>query len=60
MRNVAETTSNRNRNRVLVTLINNVSPIKANNKTTAILIKLFATKIVASNFLGRSKSFAMI
>ncbi len=34
--------------------------MQANNKTTAILIKLLATKIVANNFFGRSKSLAMI
>lgn len=60
MRNVAETTSNKNRNKVLVTFLKSVSPKKANNKTIAILIKLFATNIVASNFLGRSNSFAII
>ena len=32
--------------------------MKANNKTTAIFIKLLATRIVANNFLGRSKSLA--
>ena len=37
-----------------------VSLIDANNNTTAILIKLLATNIVANNFLGRSKSFAII
>jgi hypothetical protein len=37
-----------------------VSPMYANNKTTAILIKLLATRIVANNFFGRSKSLAMI
>ena len=60
MRNVAETTSNKNLNKVCVTFLKSVSPKKANNKTIAILIKLFATNMVASNFLGRSNSLAII
>lgn len=41
-------------------LLKSVSPIKANKRTIAIFIKLFATKIVANSFLGRSNSLAMI
>ena len=37
-----------------------LSLIDANNKTIAILIKLLATNMVASNFFGRSKSDAII
>jgi hypothetical protein len=37
-----------------------VSPMKANNKTMAILIKLLAINIVANSFFGRSKSEAII
>lgn len=33
---------------------------EANNNTVAILIKLFATRMVANNFFGRSISFEMI
>ena len=60
IKKVAETTSNKNLNSVLVTLSNNVSPINAKSKTTAMFIKLFATNIVANNFLGRSNSLAII
>lgn len=60
IKNVAETTSSKNLANVLVTSSNNVSPKKANNNTTAILIKLLATKIVASNFLGRSNKLDMV
>ena len=44
---------------VLCTPLNKVSPINANNKTIAIFMKLFATRIVASSFFGRSRSFAI-
>ena len=60
IRNVAETTSSKKRRIVFVIPLKIVSPIYANNKTTAILIKLLATRIVANNFFGRSKSLAMI
>ena len=60
MRKVAVTTSNKNLNKVCVISLKIVSPIKANSKTIAILIKLFATNIVANNFLGRSKRLAII
>ena len=43
-----------------VTFLKSVSPINANNKTMAIFIKLLATNIVASNFLGRSNNLAII
>jgi hypothetical protein len=60
IRNVADTTSNKNRSKGCVIVLKRVSPINANNKTIAILIKLLATRIVANNFLGRSNSFAII
>ena len=56
MRNVAVTTSNKNRIIVLVTSLKSVSPIYANSKTIAIFIKLLATRIVANNFFGRSNN----
>ena len=44
----------------MVTPLKIVSPINANSRTIAMFIKLFATKIVANNFLGRSSSLAII
>ena len=60
MRKVAETTSSKNRINVLVTFLKSVSPMKAKSSTIAIFIKLFATRIVASSFFGRSSSDAII
>ncbi len=37
-----------------------ISPKNAKRITTAMFIKLLATRIVANNFLGRSKSFEII
>jgi hypothetical protein len=60
IKNVAENTSIKKRKIVFVIPLKSVSPMYANNKTTAILIKLLATRIVANNFLGRYKRFAII
>ena len=37
--------------------LNNISPIRANNKTIAIFIKLFVINIVANNLLGSFSNF---
>lgn len=60
MRNVAETTSNKNLMIGLVMSLKRVSPIKANSKTIAIFIKLLATSMVANSFFGRSNRDAII